>query len=125
MPNIVLYRKDATGPKWNPEQYDRKPTKAQIEEANRHLEYIVRVQRPELLAFLESGFYALPAIAPRVIANRGERLMRHIGDGWTIPDGSLGRNPAHNKSTTQSLILWIKQNCGHLVNPEHVSIVVQ
>lgn len=123
--NIVIYRKDVAGPKYNRDKFDKAPTKADKAEADEALEFLVRVRRPELEDFLRTGFYALPALSPKCIDNRGHRLMRHGSDGWEVPAGSQGRNPAATKATAQSILLWIKANMGHVVNPEHVSIVVQ
>lgn len=132
--NIVIYRKQATGPvNYNPEQFAKKPTAKQISEENRRMDLVARVKRPELVAFLADGFAKLPAIPQKVIDNRPERILSHEHDCWVIPAESLGRvaekvatgDKTAVKSCTQSLVLWVKQNCGHLVNPEHVSIVAQ
>lgn len=122
---VVIYRKDVAGPKYNTENYDKAPNKAQKAEAADHLEYIARVRRPELEAFLTDGFYSLTPIAPKTIDNKGERMMRHRNDGWIVPVGSLGRKGTADRSAAQSVLLWIKQNMGHVVNPDQVSIVVQ
>lgn len=122
---LVIYRKDIPGPKYDPSVYSRTPSKHQSEEANERLEYVARVRRPELEKFLGSDFYNLKALSARTIDNKPERLIKHRNEGWVIPEGSLGRTKAITHSTGQSVLLWIKKNMGHVVNPDHVSIVVQ
>ena len=123
--NVVIYRKDVAGPKYNRETFTKAPTKAQKDEGDRALDLIARVRRPELEAFLRTDFYGLPALSPKVIDNRGLRLLKHADDGWAVPVGSLGRAGRADRAAAQSILLWIKQNMSHVVNPEHVSVVVQ
>lgn len=121
---VVIYRKDVSGPKYGPD-FAKAPTKAQKSEADESLELIARVRRPEVEAFLRDGFYNLPALPTKVIDNKGLRLLKHRQDGWVVPVGSLGRSGRADRSAVESIRLWIAQNMGHVVNPDHLAIVVQ
>jgi len=112
-----MFRKEGKRPK---------VTKAMAIEVAEHLEFMVRVRRPELESFIIDGeFWNLPILSGKCIDNKGHRLMRHKTDGWAIPTGSLGRSGTVNRSTAQSVRLWIEQNLGAYVPIDVVSIVVQ
>jgi hypothetical protein len=124
---IAIYRKIGNKPK------PKKLTKAEQATLNRRLELVCRVQRPELVEFFVSqAFYKLPALPTATIDNKGIRLLEHESDCFIVPNGSLGRKgiesigiPAKERSTAQSILLWIKQNLGDVVNADEVSVVVQ
>lgn len=118
----VLYRKDASGARWNPSQYDRKPTKAQRDHAAKVRSVTARVERPSLLDFLADGFYSLDAVPADF--HKPANLLDYSRCGWIIPTDSLGKAGRADRSAVQSIVLWIKQNCGEMVNPAHVSILL-
>lgn len=133
MLSIVIYRKDLPGKNWS-DDYATKPGKNVVAQAQERRSLTSRVDRPELVEFFESGsFYKLPALSTKIIDNKPERMLSHRNDCWVVPAGSLGRvadkvatgDRAAIRSASQSVLLWIKQNLGYCVNPDHVSVVAQ
>lgn len=120
MPNVVIYRKDVPGAK-------PRLKKAEMERATALVEMTSRVKRPSLLAFLADpkGFYGLPALAPKVIDNKAIRIIDHGHAGWVVPADSLGRSGTADRSQAESIKLWIGKNAAHLVNIDHVSVVIE
>lgn len=125
---IKIYRKDAPGPK------PRKLTKTQLAKLAEVLTLTSRVSRPELVELFTSGaFYAMTALPPAVIDNRAERIIHHADKGWVVPTTCLGRvadkvatgDAYAATSAAQSILLWVKKNLSDVVNPAHVSVVVE
>lgn len=123
MAEIRVFRKGGPGPKWNPAQYDRKPTKADRERAEMVRYATARVARPGLVEWAEAGgFYDLPAI--EVADVKYLWLEGELDNGWTVPDTDLGRAGSIDRSTVQSIVLWVKKNLAHCINPAHLSVVI-
>ncbi len=125
MSTMKIYRKESSASR-------PKVTKGELDQIERKLTLLTRVRRPELESFFipkngtaVSPFYKLPAIPSAVIDNPGLRQLDHAGDGWVIPVGSWGRSDTADRSTAQSIVLWIKKNLADVVNVQDFSIVVE
>lgn len=128
MAKVRVYRK-ATGfppPKVSREAIDR--FRAECEAGK------IRIRRPALeklfipeRAGSIAPFYRMEALPPAVIRNRPVRMMEHSRSGFTVPDGDLGRWAGYEpeKSTVDSINIWLAKNLANFVRPEDVSIVLE
>jgi hypothetical protein len=112
-PALVIYRKatDAAA-----------PTRLKVSAAREQRAAIdarSRVNRDAVLDHFQpspqgrSAFHRQTALSSVIVDNPLLRIADHADAGWIVPDDCLGRAPKSGErdwaSTSQSLLLWIKQ----------------
>lgn len=72
-----------------------------------------------------SCFYKQPAVPASVVNNPAERRYNYSDAGWIVPPASLGRKGTADRSTAESLRLWINKHLApELLHPSHLAVVV-
>ena len=112
-PALVIYRKatDAAAP--------ARLKVAAAREQRAEIDARCRVARDAVLDHFQpspqgrSAFHRQPALSSVVIDNPLRRIADHPDAGWIVPADCLGRAPKTGErdwaSSSQSLLLWIKQ----------------
>jgi hypothetical protein len=108
-----------------------RPTKAVATAVRERLARLARVSRDAVVDHFSpqgraaSSFYKQQAVPASVINNPAERRYTYRDAGWVVPPESLGRAARADRSTAESLRLWINKHLSpEMVHPSHVAVVV-
>ena len=108
-----------------------RPKMATVRAVRERADRVARVRRDALVDHFSpegrrgSDFYRQPAVPASVINNPAERRYNYRDAGWIVPPECLGRAGTADRSTAESLRLWIgKHLAPELVHLSHLAVVV-
>ena len=108
-----------------------RPKAADVRAVRERTDRVARVPRPDVMDHFTpqgrgaSSFYKQPAVPASVVNNPAERRHNYDDAGWIVPVSSLGRYGRADRSTAESLRLWINKHLApELLHASHLAVVV-